>query len=175
VRWLLVAILGYACLVLQTSAFRAGGLAVQIDGHWTRPDLVMILGLFLALRLEPYQVFVIGWCLGLASDLVSVAGRLGLGALLLSLALGLLSLLRDASNPRHVITQFLLAMGAVAATHLVWYLAMRLLEGAPLGIGRSIEQAVLDALYSAVLAPYLFWLLERLRGPLGVTADGREA
>ncbi|MCX5671915.1 MAG: rod shape-determining protein MreD [Planctomycetota bacterium] len=173
-RWLLVAILAYACLVLQTAAFRPGGLAVPVDGHWARPDLVLLLGLFLALYLEPYEVFVVGWCLGLASDVVSVSGRLGVQALLVSLVLTGLSHGRGAFRRTRVLTQFLLAFGVVAATHLLWYLATRYLEDASPAIGRSIEQALLDALYAAVLAPYLFWVLERLRRALGVADESRE-
>jgi hypothetical protein len=100
---------------------------------------------------------------------VSVSGRLGVQALLVSLVLTGLSHGRGAFRRTRVLTQFLLAFGVVAATHLLWYLATRYLEDAPPAIGRSIEQALLDALYAAVLAPYLFWVLERLRGPLGVT------
>jgi len=175
VRWILVAILGYACLALQTSAFRPGGLAVPVAGHWAQPDLALLLGLFLALYLEPFEVFVVSWCLGLASDVVPASGPLGIKALLMPLGLTALAYVRDAFSRTRVLTQFLLALGVVAVTHLAWYLATRYFEEAPLAIGRSIEQALLDALYAAVLAPYLFWVLERLRGPLGLggeTAQG---
>jgi rod shape-determining protein MreD len=174
VRWLLVAILGYACLVLQTAAFRPGALAVPINGYWTRPDLALVVGLFLALYLEPYEVFVVGWCLGLASDVVSVSGPLGLQALVMSLLLLAVSHARGAVNRTRILTQFLLALALVAAAHLVWYLATRYLQGIPLAFLQSVEQAVLDAAYSAVLAPYLFWILERLRRPLGVTGESRQ-
>jgi len=174
VRWLLVAILAYACLVLQTAAFRPGGLAVPVDGYWARPDLVLLLGLFLALYLDPYETFVIGWCLGLASDLVSISGRLGVQPILMSLVLAVVCRGRDLFNRTRVLTQFLLALGVVALVHFLWYVATRFFEDAPLAIGRSMEQALLDALYAAVLAPYLFWVLERLRSALGVTDEARQ-
>ncbi|MCX5677018.1 MAG: rod shape-determining protein MreD, partial [Planctomycetota bacterium] len=92
-RWLLVTILAYGCLILETTVFR-DGLAAQVDQHWTRPDLLLLAGLFLAFYFEPVEVFVAGWCLGLASDLVSVGGRLGLKALLFCLVLTAISALR---------------------------------------------------------------------------------
>jgi rod shape-determining protein MreD len=174
VRWFLVAILGYASLVLQTAAFRPGALAIPIDGYWTRPDLALLVGLFIALYFEPYEVFVAAWCLGLASDVVSVSGRLGLQALVFSLVCLAVSHVRTAFMRTRVLTHFLLSLAVVAAAHLAWYLAAQYLDDIPLAFFRSVEQALLDALYSAVLAPYLFWVLERLRGPLGVAGDSRE-
>jgi rod shape-determining protein MreD len=170
VRWVVVAILAYLCLVVQTTLFRPGILAIEIDGHWARPDLILILGVFLALCLEPHEVFVVGWCFGLASDLVGVAGRLGTGALLFCLVLYLISFLRTGVFVARVAVQFLLCLAAVFAVHWGWYVATRYLEAAPLWVGRSAEEASLDALYSAFLAPYLFWLALRLREPLGLPA-----
>ena len=122
-RWFLVAILGYASLVLQTAAFRPGALAIPIDGYWTRPDLALLLGLFIALYFEPYEVFVAAWCLGLASDVVSVSGRLGLQALVFSLVCLAVSHVRTAFMRTRVLTHFLLSLAVVAAAHLAWYLA----------------------------------------------------
>jgi len=174
VRWLLVAILGYACLVLQTAAFRPGGLAVHVFGHSMRPDLVLLLGLFLALYVEPYEIFVVAWVLGMASDLVSVTGRLGLQALLFCLALTGLSYLRGNLNRERILVQMGLALGAVLAIHFLGYVATQFLQGSPMSILQAAAKALLDAVYSAVLAPYLFWLLQLLRGPLGVAGTPRE-
>ena len=172
-RWLLVAILAYACLVLETAVFRPGGLAVQIDQHWTRPDLVLLVGLFLAFYFEPVEVFAAGWCLGLASDLVSVAGRLGLKALLFCLVLTAISTLRAEIPRTRIWVQFALALLLVFAVHLAWYAITRLAGGAGLWPARSCEEAVLDGLYSAVLAPYLFWIFTALRGPLRIAVPSR--
>lgn len=173
-RWLLVAILGYASLVIQTAVFRPGGLALPIDGHWTRPDLVLILGLFLALYFRPSEVFVAGWCLGMAADLVTVGGTLGMYALLFCGVLTGLSYLRENLNRRWILTQSVLCFAAVLVTHLAWYQAARYFAGDPPAILRSVEESVLDAAYAAILAPYVIWLLMRLRGPLGVTVEPYE-
>jgi len=174
VRWLLVAILGYASLAIQTAVFRPGGLALPIDGHWARPDLALVFGLFLALYFRPGEVFVAAWCLGMASDLVAVGGRLGTGALLFCGVLTGLSYLRESLNRRWIFTQSLLAFATVLLIHLAWQMASRYFAGAPLGVLRSVETSVLDAAYAAILAPYLIWLLMRLRGPLGVTVEPYE-
>jgi len=174
VRWVVIAILAYAGIVLEALFFRPGLLAIRIDGQWIRPDLLLILGLFLALHLESHEVFVVGWCFGLASDLVSVAGRLGLGALLFCLVLYLISLLRKGFFGTRVLAQFLLCLGAVFLVHWAWFLAAAGLNAAPLRTWQVAEQAALDALYSAFLAPYLFWLFALLRGPLRLPVGAPE-
>ncbi len=169
-RWLFVAILAYTCLIIETAAFRPGGLAVQVDGHWVRPDMMLLVGMFLAFFFEPRHVFVAGWGLGLASDIVSVAGRLGLKALLFCLALYLVTYARTVISRTRPLTQFLVCLVVVFAVHLVWYVTTLLVSGAGLSPVRSAEASALDALYSAVLAPYLFWLMLLLRSPLGIVA-----
>jgi cell shape-determining protein MreD len=169
VRWLLVAILAYVAVVAEMLLFRPGVLAVHLDDHWARPDLLLVLGVFLALNLELHETFVVGWCFGLASDLVAVAGRLGVGALLLAVALSLVGLFRKGLFGGRVLGHFLLCLGVCFAVHWAWYVASRYLEAAPLWVGRSAEEAALDALYTALLAPYVFWGMSRLRRPLGLT------
>lgn len=173
-RWVVIAILAYAGIVLESLFFRPGLLAIRIDGQWIRPDLLLILGLFLALHLESHEVFVVGWCFGLASDLVSVAGRLGLGALLFCLVLYLISLFRKGFFGTRVLAQFLLCLGAVFIVHWAWFLATAGLNAAPLRTWQVAEQAALEALYSAFLAPYLFWLFARLQGPLRLPVGAPE-
>lgn len=173
-RWILVGILGYASLVLQTAVFRPGGLAIPVDGHWTRPDLVLTLAVFMALYFRPREVFIATWCLGFGADLVSVTGRLGIYALLFCVVLTALSWARGSLNRGWVLTQSALAFAAVLVIHFGWYLAARHFGGAPPAILRSVEQSVLDAAYSAILAPYVFWLLLRLRGPLGILVEPYE-
>lgn len=170
-RWLLVAILAYACLVVQTAAFRPGSLAVEFDGHWARPDLVLLLGLFFALAYEPKEVFVLAWALGMASDVVNVNGRLGILALAFCLVLFLVSHVA-ASIPRtRLLAQFFLSLAVVFVVHTVWYIATRLLAGSSPLVLQSMEEGLLNALYSAVLAPYLFWAMNLLRTPLATATE----
>ena len=169
-RWVVIAILGYGCLVLETVVFGPGGLGLHVQRHAVRPDLALVFGVFLALSLEPYEVFVVGWCLGLASDLVSPYERLGLGALLFSLVLYLMSYLQGSLFRTRVLAQFLAVLATVFVIHWAWDLGARFAPGAPLYVGYAAIGAAFDALYSAIFAPYLFWLCFRLRGPLRLPA-----
>jgi len=167
-RWLLVAALAYGCLLIERAVFWPGGLAVHVDDHWARPDLVLVVGLFLAFFFEPLPVFVAGWCLGLSSDFAYLAGPLGLKALLSCLALPAVSAVRAEIPRTRIWVQFASALVLVFAVHWVWYVTARLTAGAGLWPVRSAEEALLDALYSAVLAPYLFMAFLALRGPLRI-------
>jgi len=174
VRWILVGILGYVSLVIQTAVFRPGGLAIPIHGHWTRPDLVLVVAVFIALYFQRHEVFIVTWCLGLGADLVNVSGRLGVLALLYCVLLTVLSAVRAGLNRTWVLTQSALTFAAVLVIHFGWYVATRYLGGADLAILRSVEESALDAAMTAILAPYIFWLLLRLRGPLGIVVEPYE-
>jgi len=175
VRWVVVAILAYICLVVQTAVFRPGLLALEVRGHAAGPDLILVLGLFLALSLEPYEVFVVAWCLGLGADLVAPYQRLGLGALLFGLVLYAVSYLQGSLFRGRVVIQFLLTMVVVFVVHWLWDVAAQFGSGAGLELARAAADAAFDAVYSAILAPYLFWLFFRLKAPLhlppGTTLD----
>ncbi len=165
-RWVVVAIVAYVCMAVQTSLFRPGLLGFEIEGHTVQPDLVLVFGVFLALVLEPYEVFVVGWSLGLASDLASAQPRLGVAALLFAVVLYLLSQLQGSVFRARVLTQFLLSLVVVFLIHWGWTLMARYASGVPLPVARAAMGSAFDAVYSAILAPYLFWLFFRLRGPL---------
>ena len=169
-RWLLVAIIACVLVMLQ-GVFAPGGLAIEMDGHPAQPDLLLTLGLFLAFFFPPREVFVAGWFLGLASDLMGNVGRLGLKALLFCLVLYLVSHLRGNLPRQRATVQFAVALVTVFAIHWVWHLATATLGGAWPPVLRSAEISFLDALYTAVLAPYLFWMLLLLRSPLGLSAS----
>jgi cell shape-determining protein MreD len=171
VRWFLIAIVAYLCLVIQTAAFRVGALALPVDGHWARPDLLLAVGLFLALFYRPGEVFVAAWCLGFAADMVGGAGRLGLLALEYSALLALVSAFRESLPRGRVLGQFGLALAAAMVVRFVWYMATPVLAGTWPSPLSAIGGAALDAGYTAVLAPYLFWLLALLRAPLGIAAQ----
>jgi len=171
VRWFLLAILAYAFLVIQTTLFRPGLLAIEVGGYYAAPDLLLIVGLFLALYFEPREVFVVGWCLGMASDLVNVAGRLGVCALLFSVLLVLATFVRQMLGQPRALAQFFLCLGLVLVIHAVWYAITGWVEERPVEVGRVLMAAGLDALYSAILAPYAVWLLSKFRGPLHLATE----
>ncbi len=165
-RWLTVAILAYVCLVAETTLFRPGVLALKVGPHVVQPELLLVLGVFVALTYEPREVFFAGWAMGLASDLAAPYGRLGVRALVFAVVLWLVSYLQGNVFRTRVVIQFLLCLVIVFVVRWTWDLAARYVLGAPLLVGHSARGAALAALYSAILAPYLFWLFFRLRGPL---------
>lgn len=173
-RWILVGILGYVSLVIQMIVFRPGGLAIPIHGHWTRPDLVLVVAVFIALYFQRHEVFIATWCLGLGADLVNVSGRLGVLALLYCALLTVLSAVRAGLNRTWVPAQSALTFAIVLVIHFGWYMATRYFSGAESEILRSVEESALDAAMTAILAPYIFWLLLRLRGPLGIVVEPYE-
>ena len=173
-RWLLLAILAYVLLLVQVTLFIPGALAVPVHGHWVRPDLVLLVGVFVALYFEPRQTLVAACAFGLAADLAAVTGRLGLNALLFAAVLVVLSLVRGVLNRRWVMTQSVVAFGVVLLVHAGGYMAARYLAGGAVAPLRSLEEAALDAVYAGILAPYVIWGLLRLRGPLGVTVEPGE-
>jgi len=174
VRWLLLGILAYIVLVMQTTLFVPGALAVRVHGHWARPDLMLVVGMFVALYFEPKHALAAGCLMGLGCDLAAVGGRLGLMALLFAAALTALASVRSVLNRGWVLTQSACALGLVLAVHGAWYMAVRHLGGADPAPLRSLEEALLDGVYTGILAPYLVWALLRLRGPLEVTLEPGE-
>jgi rod shape-determining protein MreD len=162
-RWLVVAVLAYVFLVLQTTLFGPGGLAIEIGRHRPAPDLVLVLGIFLALYWEPHEAYVAGWCLGLGSDLADVTGRLGVWALLFALVLWALGFFRTGLIRTRVVTQVAVSVVVVFVVHLLGYVT----NGYPdVAVGFLAAEAFLDGVYTAVLAPFVFWFLMLFRGPL---------
>ena len=54
---------------------------------------------------------------------------------------------------------------------LVWYIVTPLVGGTLPSPFSAAGGAILDAAYTAILAPYLFWVLMLLRSPLGIAAQ----
>ena len=170
-RWFLFAILAYACLVVQTTFFRPGLLALEVAGLWFAPDLLLVLGVFLAMHFRPAEVFVAGWCLGFVWDLAAPVGRLGTGAVLFCLVLWAVNRVGPSLGRPRVTVDLGLALAVVFVVHLAWYQATGYLEGPPIGLARSLVASLLDGAYSALLAPYLLWVFGRLRGPMQLAIE----
>jgi len=173
VRWFLFAILAYACLVFQATFFRPGLMALRVGGYGFRPDLILILGVFLVLYFKPTEVFFAAWCLGFLWDLdpSKAVGRLGTGALLFGLILWGAALVRPTLGRPRIPLDLGLTFAMVFVIHFLAYLATGYLEGQPIGPDRMAVSSFLDAAYSAVLAPYLLWAFGRLRGPMRLAIE----
>jgi len=160
-RWLLVAIFAYLLVAIQTTLFDTRLLAFQVFGVWIKPDLLLLMALFIALTAEPAEAFIAGWGLGLAEDLTVHLGPLGVAALLFAAAAYLVSLARTVLPARRILAQVLMALGVVFIVRLPHQLLLFWLTDSPAGPLYALIKALGDAGYSALLAPYLFWVLRR--------------
>jgi rod shape-determining protein MreD len=120
-----------------------------------RPDLFLLVVLFLALGPATRSSYLGYWLAGLLKDLFS-SGRFGINALLLLLAGCVAEGMRNRVFSEHWLTRAILALvfalGTDALTRLVW------------ARDRLFESDILSAaLTTAVLAPFVFWLLGKCR------------
>ncbi len=160
-RWYLVAIFAYVLAIVQTTLFDTGLLAFQVFHLFIRPDLLLLLALFVALCVPPGQAFIAAFCLGLMEDLSVHQGPLFVAALLFAGSAYLVSLLRGLLPWERILGQVVLALSAVFLVRLGHQVALFWLIESRAGMGRMLEKALGDAVGSAILAPYLFWLLAR--------------
>ena len=127
-----------------------------------RPDLFVILTVFLAMRAPREEALPLCWCTGLVSDLLS-CGPLGVYALLhMTVALAILRT-RASVDPRLAVTYamfgFLASLMTGAANLGVISLhAERWPRGAMLGV------VLTSSLVTGGLAPFCVWALARLGG-----------
>jgi rod shape-determining protein MreD len=161
-RWPVLVILAYVLMVVQTTLFDRSLLALHLGDVWIKPDLLLLLALFVALVAEPAEVFMAAWSLGLAEDLVLQQGPLGVGALLFGLAAYLAALARGLLPVGRILSQVLLALGFVFAVRVAQVGVLSWLTDSQAGLGYVLGRSVGDAAYSAPLAPYVFWLLKKL-------------
>ncbi len=137
------------------------------------PSFLLIAAVYYGFRWPTSEAGIAGWALGLAADLTS-DGPIGPHSLTFALVAMIASRLRNVLMTDHPLAQVLATglLGWLAYSLTFAYLAWR--GGwAAWPFGMSIRGAGWVALYTAVLAPYLFWLLERLVPILGLQPHAR--
>ena len=161
-RWIAYFILVYIAIGLQV------GLQAHIrtDGG-SRPDLILLAVIFIALNAPRDQALLGSFGIGLVTDLVTV-GPLGLYALSYSIVGMFVVSAQELVSRSHPVTHFAvgLAGGLLAGV-------MVLIHGWIKGPGTSISVMLGSALYTAVLAPVVLGLLQLLRGAFAFTARRR--
>lgn len=151
-KWGPFIILALIALVLQTS------VASWVQIHSVRPDLLLVLAVFYALWGPWPEGAIAAWLLGLLADLHSL-DRIGLHALCFGLAALAIVYVRQVVFRDHAVTQI--------AITFVFAVLVHLLAGAYRSWGGSGEAgvftpALLTGVYTAIVAPYVHWLLLRL-------------
>jgi rod shape-determining protein MreD len=160
-RWYLVAIFAYVLIVIQTTLFDTGLLAFKVFDAQIRPDLLLLLAIFIAMRASPVETFVAGWCLGLVEDLTVHQGPIGVAALLFAAVACAAGFFREALAAERILVQVPLALAVVFVVRVPQQMLLLWLGGGSVDIPHTLVRAAGDGAYSALLAPYLFWVLAR--------------
>lgn len=162
-RWTLLVIFAYLLAVMQSTLFEPRLLGLGAFGLNIRPDLLLLLALFVALRVDAAAAFLTAWSLGLAESLCLHGGEgpLGVTPLLFALLAWLVCLLRPLVDSTRILVQVLLTLAAVFALRVPQQTVLLWLTGGHIDTAQVLQRGLGDAVYSAVLAPYLFWLLVR--------------
>jgi rod shape-determining protein MreD len=167
VHWFGLVIVTIVVAAVQTSV----GSLMAIKG--VPPSFLLVTAIYYGFRWPVGEAGIAGWSLGMAADLT---GATPIGAQSLSFALVAMaaSQLRNVLVTNHPLAQ-ILATGVLGwlAYSLVYVHSAWTGGWASWSFALSLKRAAWVAMYSAVLAPYLFWLLDRAVPLLGLQPNGR--
>ncbi len=137
------------------------------------PSFLLVTAVYYGFRWSATEAGIAGWALGLAADLTG-ASPIGAHSLCFALAAVIASRLRSVVMTDHPLAQMLVTglLGWLAYSVIFTHAAWR--DGwTTWSFGLSLKRAGWVALYTALLAPYLFWLLERAVPLLGLQPHSR--
>jgi rod shape-determining protein MreD len=150
-RWFRFAVLVLVASILQTGL--VGAIAIRSD---IKPDLLLILLVFFALRSDPTDAIIASFAIGFVADLTNPAVSRLMGPRILSFGLfgTLLSDLSGTVLPRRVLPQavtiFLMGFLTTGLSHLLTFLRAE-------PVAANLATSLLwQPLYSAILGPFLF-------------------
>ncbi len=166
-RWLPFIILAYIGIVLQTT------VAQRLEINHVRPDFVLIIALYYALSATSPDALIAAWLLGFTVDLCG-QGQLGVFALGYGLMALLVVQFRDSMFRDHPLTSLFVTLICTWLVHLLAGVHFVLSHShAQRSVIEMLLHSTYTAMYSAAIAPYLHWLLARLRGLLGTVQPRR--
>jgi len=170
-RWIPFAIFAYVLVVLQATLGRILTIHLGGVGH-VGPDLLAVLGLMLVLYLRSgTDAALAAGLLGLALDLTTAGGPggatvVGPMALGYAAAAWVVFQVREAFFRERLTTRFLLTLLFCLIAHGLWVTlqSVRFLgDGSWAAYGASLLQAVVNSVYTALLAPLVMVGLDRVR------------
>lgn len=158
-HWLPILVLTALTLAAQTS------VVPRCELTGARPDLLLIVVVFFALKAPPGRAILVGWALGFLADLMSIE-RMGLMSLTYAASGVLLVSIRDSLFQRGPVAQFVVTLTLGLTIRAAWAVYVQVLYAAPIG---SLRTVLLSACCTAVLAPLAFGLLIPAAPLLGVS------
>jgi rod shape-determining protein MreD len=161
-QWLTF-ILFAACMLTLQSA-----LAPRVELFGSRPDWLLVVVVFFALRARPIDAIVGAWLIGVLADLMTIE-RLGLIALSYGVAAGLVASIRDALFRYGAWTQFVVTLLVCVVIQGAWCCYRRLLYDPAQSVFVDLTLGVLlTSVYTAAWAPLFHWLLSPMSRLLGL-------
>lgn len=161
-RVLLWVIAGTLLLALQA------GLAPRCALGGVRPDWILAAVVFLAMHLPAWPATAGAWSLGLAADLLTLE-RPGLLATTYAATALLVAAWREYLFRRSALTQFVVTLAVGVPVRALW-LVYQQATGVSVtyGVANALWEVVWGAVYTALFAPPLHYLLIRMGKPLGL-------
>lgn len=166
-RWMVWFIFAYVLLGVQLGL---GGF-VQIGGAW--PNLVLLGVIFIAINAPREPALLACFCMGALQDLLTQQ-PFGVYALAYGIVALLLAPMRSVVHRKHPLTHILLALAAAVAVGIVQLLQgwihppamVGAAEGSKLLPAARISVVLIfkNALYTAVVAPVVLGILQRMTG-----------
>ena len=161
-RWLTLVILGSLIVVVQTS------VVPRFEVWGARPDLLLVLVVFVAMHARKPDAAVGAWVLGMIADLMSIErpGFLALSYMLVSI---LVASSRNYFFRYRSLTQLLVTFAACFVVQTVWLVYRRLLY--PTGTSWWADFGVfvvLSAIYTGLFAPLSHQALLLMSKALGI-------
>ena len=170
-RWITFAILLYCVTVIQTT------VAPMLKLHGVWPDFLVIVAVYYALAAAPRDAMLACWVVGLAIDLTGASylehGNVGIAALSLGLIAILLVKARELTFRDSIWTALFFTFTAELILSVLVGVHRLYVAKAPGRLGDVATVGVYLAAYTAVVAPYVHWILRQLRGVLGVGVSYR--
>ena len=167
-RWISFAILLYVTAVLQTA------VAPFLALHSIRPDFLVVVAVFYMLTAKDHDAALAGWVIGLIIDLLTLSyphqqySNVGLHAISLGLTAFLAVKARGVVVRESVWSQLIFAFCAKFLLALAVGAHLLFATGAAGGFTDVAARGLYEAIYCAAIAPYGCWILQRMRGLLGV-------
>jgi rod shape-determining protein MreD len=157
-RWIPFLALSYVALVLQTSLVHAVTFSSGAVGD-VYPDLLALTAVFVALfAREGLDAMLAAWVLGLAADLTTLAA-IGVMPITYALAAGLVFRMREAFFREGLFARASLTLVFCLVAHPLWITAQAALAWRWGGYGWALVEAILVSMYTAAVAPPIFWFL----------------